>query len=98
MAQKKSVVAAENNDGRRKAESFSHLFVNIFPIYLKRAHTKGNLFLQDGDLSQNSVIVGSAWDEIDARKSTIPARISDVNPIENIFHIFKQTFHQDVGD
>ena len=37
----------------------------------------------------------SAWDEVGARKRTIPARSPDLNPIENIFHIAKRRLHQD---
>ena len=63
----------------------------------KKCHNpKGKLFLQDGDLSQNSCKVRSAWDKIGARKFTIPACGPDLNPIENIFHIVKKKLHQDV--
>ena len=40
----------------------------------------------------------SAWDEVGARKFTIPARSPDLNPIENIFHIVKRRLRQDALD
>ena len=40
----------------------------------------------------------SAWDEVGARKFTIPARSLDLNPIENIFHIAKRRLRQDALD
>ena len=62
----------------------------------KKCHNpKEKLFLQDGDPSQNRCKARSAWDKIEARKISIPARIPDLNPIENIFHIVKKKFHQD---
>ena len=42
--------------------------------------------------------VRSAWDEVSVREFTIPARSPDLNPIENIFHIVKQSFRQDALD
>ena len=40
----------------------------------------------------------SAWDEVGARKFTIPARSPDLNPMENIFHIVKRRLRQDALD
>ena len=40
----------------------------------------------------------SAWDEVGARKSTIPARSPDLNPMKTIFNSVKQMLHQDALD
>ena len=80
-------------------KSFPHLFVNILPACLKKsANPRGKLSLQDGDLSKNNVKARSAWDEVGARKFTIPGRILDLNLIENIFHIVMCRFRQDALD
>ena len=52
--------------------------------------------MQDSDLSQNNVKSRTAWDKIEARKFTIPARSPDLNRIKNIFHIVKRKLHHDV--
>ena len=67
-------------------------------MFKKRVNPRGKLFLQDGDPSQNSVKARSTWDEIGARKFTIPARSLDLNPIKNLFHIVKRRLHQDALD
>ena len=40
----------------------------------------------------------SAWDDVGTQKLTILARSTDLNAIENIFHIVKQKFHQNSLD
>ena len=78
---------------------FPHLFVNILPTCLKKsANLRRKLFLQDGDPSHNNVKARSAWDDVDPQKFTILARCTDLNPIENIFHIAKRRLRQDALD
>ena len=82
-------------------KSFPHLFVreHFASMFKKSANPpKGKLFLQDGDPSQNNVKARPAWDEVGARKFTIPARSPDLNPTENIFHIVKRRLRQDALD
>ena len=67
-------------------------------MFKKSASARGKLFLQDDDPSQNSVKARSTWDEVGARKFTIPARSPNLNPIENIFHIVKRRLRQDTLD
>ena len=64
----------------------------------KSANAKWRLLLQDGDPSQNIVKARSAWDEVDARKFTIPAKSPDLNPIGNILHVVKPKLRQDALD
>ena len=57
-------------------------------MFEKISNPRLKLFLQDDYSSQNSVKARSAWDEVDARKFTIPLRSPDLN----IFHIDKDRF------
>ena len=99
IAYGKGVIAAEQYHGRINAEKFSSFVHDHFAsMFKKNANPRGKLFLQDGDPSQNSVKARSAWDEVGARKFTIPARSPDLNPIENIFHIVKRRLRQDALD
>ena len=99
IAYGKGVIAAEEYHRRINSKTFSSFVREHFASMIKKsANLRGRLFLQDGDPSQNSVKARSAWDEVGARKFTIPAKSSDLNPIENIFHIVKQCLHQDALD
>ena len=85
IAYGKGVIAAEQYHGRINAEKFSSFVCEHFAsMFKKSSNSRGKLFLQDGDPSQNSVKARSAWDEVGARKFTIPASSSDLNPNENI--------------
>ena len=99
IAYGKGVIAAEQYHGRINVEKFSSFVREHFAsMFKKSANPRGKLFLQDGDPSQNSVKARSAWNEVGARKFTIPARSPDLNPIENIFHLVKRRFCQDALD
>ena len=89
IAYGKGVIAAEQYHGRINAETFSSFVREHFArMFKKGANPKGKFFLQDGDLSQNSVKARSAWYEVGAGKFTILARSPDLNPpFKNIFHI-----------
>ena len=92
MACGKDGVPAEQYYDRINAENFSSFSYEHFSSMLKKsANPRGNLFLQDGDPSQNSVKSRTVWDKVGARKFTIP----DLNPIENMFHILKKKLHHD---
>ena len=52
------------------------------------------MFLQDGNLSQNSRHAKRAMDRIGAKVFNIPPRSPDCNPIENVFNVAKQQLHQ----
>ena len=96
IAYGKGVIAAEQYFGRISADTFSSFVHEYFASMFKKCpNPKEKLFLQDGDPSQNSCKARSAWDKIEERKISIPARIPDLNPIENIFHIVKKKLRQD---
>ena len=99
IAYGKGVIAAEQYHGRINVEKFpSFVREHFASMFKKSANPRRKLFLQVGDPSQNSVKARSAWDKVGARKFTIPERIPDLNPIENIFHIVKRRFRQDALD
>ena len=55
----------------------------------KKANLKQKLFLQYGDPGQNSKKAKVALDSIGAEIFSIPPRIPNMNPIEDIFNIAK---------
>ena len=65
------------------------------PACLEIQKKKGQLFVQDGDPSQNSALARAAWNSIGAKIMPIPPRSGDINCIENIFHIIKTILHDD---
>ena len=56
---------------------------------------QGKLFLQDGDLSQNSLKTRNAIFDVGGRMFSIPHRSPDINPIENVFHLVKKKLNRD---
>ena len=76
---------------RRKTEEIQQfLEKNIVSHFPRR-----KLFLQDGDSLQNSAKYRTSWDKVGAQKLTILARSSNLNSIENTFHIVKRKLHYD---
>ena len=55
----------------------------------------GNMFLQDGDPSQNSAIARDAMKRIGVQVQSIPPRSPDMNPIENVFHLVDKKLRSD---
>ena len=99
IAYGQTVIAVKQYHGTINAEKFSSFVHEHFASMFKNsANPRGKLFLQDYDLSKNSMKARSAWDEVGTRKFTIPARSPDPNPIKNFFHIVKQRLRQDALD
>ena len=94
-AYRKGVITVEQYHVRISGKKFS-LFVreHFASMFKKSTNARRKLFLQDRDPSQNSVKARSTWNEPGTHKFTISARNSDLNPIENTFHINKQKFRQ----
>ena len=60
---------------------------NHFPqTFMLSANPHDNLFLQDGDPSQNSAKAMQVFENMGAKVFSIPLRSPDLNPIENFFH------------
>lgn len=73
----------EKLDGQYFAKFIDENFERLFEL----ADKDTNLFLQDGDPSQNSAVAKEALKRVKAQLLTIPSRSPDVNPIENVFHL-----------
>ena len=67
---------------------FASLIKNDFQNIFQRSNNPdGNLFLQDGDPSQNSKAAKKQLRKLGLEIFPIPARSPDMNPIENFFHL-----------
>ena len=64
-------------------------------VFARSCNPEGNMFLQDGDPSQNSKVAMTELDKIGAVKFGIPARSPDCNPIENLFHTIERKLKTD---
>ena len=53
------------------------------------------LFLQDGDLTQNSRKAKKAFDDVCCRMFSIPASSPDTNPIENMLNNVRKKLRED---
>ena len=82
----------EQLTGQFFADFFREYFENAFEI---SSNPRGKLFLQDGDPSQNSLKAKNAIFDIGTRMFSIPPRSTDINPIENLFHLVKKQLKRD---
>ena len=64
----------------------NYVKANFASFYRKADKGPSCLWLQDGDLSQNSTGVKKALRELKAELLSIPPRSPDLNPIENLFN------------
>ena len=91
----KGVILCEHYDGRINREKLAKFVKRYFKRTFRRSgNSRGKLFLQDGDPSQNSRHAKRAMDRTGARLFNIPPRSPDCNPIENVFNVVKQQLHQ----
>lgn len=81
----------EKMTGRFFADFINEHFPNAFTT----ADKDTDLFVQDGDPSQNSAIARAAMQNVNAQLLKIPARSPDINPIENFFHIVSRRLRED---
>ena len=65
-----------------------------FPGMFSKAN-KGQIFLQDGDPSQNSAATRKSIHACNAVCLNIPPRIPDLNPIENLCHLVDKKLSED---
>lgn len=82
----------ENINGELFAEFIKEKFDDMFN---SSANSRGRLFLQDGDPSQNSAVAKDAMEKVNCRVFKIPPRSPDLNPIENIFHLVGKQLKKD---
>ena len=81
----------EKMDGEFFADFIDKRFTDMF----NRADKDSNVFVQDGDPSQNSAKAKAAMERCKAQLLSIPPRSPDVNPIENIFHLVSKKLGED---
>ena len=73
---------------------FKNLVLKEFRGMFKKAKKgRSRLWLQDGN--QNSAAARMAMKSILAKLLSIPPRSSDINPIENLFHLIKRQLNND---
>ena len=83
----KGVVLCKKYLEQLNGENFPNFARKYFPAAFKKsANPKGMPVLQDGDPTQNSREVKNAFNNVSYRMFSIPARSSDINPIENMFN------------
>ena len=63
---------------------------NFKTIFSLSYDPEGNLFIQEGDPSQNSKLRKTKMRSCGTQLLAIPPRSPDINPIENIFHLIGQ--------
>ena len=93
------VILAEQYEGYLNGQQFAEFVRDKFPgLFEESANPTGKLFLQDGDPAHNSRKAIDAVFDVGERKCKIPARSSDLNPIENVFHnVITQIRHDAFG-
>ena len=91
----KGVISCEQYsklDGQFFAKFIREKFKNIFA---SSNNPTGNLFLQDGDPSQNSKVAKLELNRLGYQCFSIPPRSPDINPIENLFHLVDVQLKED---
>lgn len=99
----KFVVAISHGKGVLVCERYDHMNGEYFASFIDRtfehifedADKESNVFVQDGDASQNSAAARQAMGRVRAQLLSIPARSPDLNPIENFFHTVSKTLKEE---
>ena len=68
---------------------------NFLEIFKSSCNPTENVFVQDGDPSQNSKSAKTALDKIGAVQFSIPPGRPDLNPIENVFNLMEKKLSSD---
>lgn len=68
---------------------------NFKSMFENSVNPKSNLFIQDGDPSQNSKVARLQILKIGGQQISIPPRSPDLNPIENFFNLIEQKLRED---
>lgn len=74
---------------------FADFVTDNFAATFIRSGKETNVFLQDGDPSQNSGHAKAVFTELGYTCFKIPPRSPDINPIENLFHLVKNKLNTD---
>ena len=96
ISHRKGIIKCYQYEGRINGEKFVKFIEEHFPdMFLKGNNSKGKVFLQDGDPSQNCKLSKKAMEKVGCRLFKIPARSPDLNPIENVFHLIGKKLRED---
>ena len=68
---------------------------NFFELFKSSCNPTVNVFVRDGDPSQNSQAAKTALDKIGAVQFSVSPRSLDLNPIENVFTLVEQKLSSD---
>ena len=68
---------------------------NFTEIIWKSCNPASNLFVQGGDLSQNSKAAAKEWQKRKIKLLSIPRHSADINPIENMFKLIDRKLKSD---
>jgi transposase len=71
-------------------QSFADFIRKHFEELFRKSGKLSNLWLQDGDPSQNSKKSKQAQEDVGAHLFSIPPRSPELNPIENVFSFVKK--------
>ena len=66
-------------------------------MFLRADKNNSRMWIQDGDLSQNSAVACHVLAKINAKLLAIPPRSPDINPIEHFLHIVRKKLDQDAA-
>ena len=97
IAHGKGVILAEPYE-KMNGNFFAHFIKSKFNICFAKAgpkHDGKRIFVMDNDPSQSSKTAMNALRDVEGELLKIPARSPDLNPIENIFHIVKNSLRED---
>ena len=101
----KLMVAISHGKGVVVCERYQKMDANYFAFFIDQNFNTmfersrkglGQLWLQDGDPSQNSKAAHEAVARCHSELLKILPRSPDLNPIENIFHIVSKRFEKDL--
>ena len=68
---------------------------NFIEIFRSSCNPAGNVFVQDGNPSQNCKATITVLDKIGAVQFSIPPRSPDLNPIENVLNLVERKLSSD---
>ena len=92
----KRVILCEQYFGKISGEVFADFIHKHFKeAFEKSSNPKDEIFLQDGDPSQNSTNTSNALYKMRAKKFSTPARSPDLNPIENVFDYVRTKLNEE---
>ena len=98
ISYERGVVMCEQYDSI-DGPTFAKMMDNCIPqAFALSINPHGNLFVQDGDPSQNSKVANEILLNYGLEIVTIPARSPDLNPIENFFNLAKKAVQEQARD